>query len=31
MNVPGFKYDERTDQRSWYAMRSLFDEVLGSI
>jgi dienelactone hydrolase len=31
MNIPGFKYDEKTDQRSWYAMRSLFDEVLGRI
>ena len=31
MNLPGFKYDERTDKRSWRAMRDLFDEVLGPL
>jgi dienelactone hydrolase len=30
-NMPGFKYDKRTDQRSWAAMRQLFDEVLGPV
>ncbi len=30
-NLPGFKYDERTDKRSWRTMRDLFDEVLGPI
>lgn len=27
MNIPGFKYDARTDRRSWAAMRDLFGEV----
>ena len=31
MNFPGFKYDERTDKRSWRVMRDLFDEVLGPV
>lgn len=31
MNLPGFKYDERTDKRSWRAMRDLFDEALGPV
>jgi dienelactone hydrolase len=31
MNMPGFKYDKKTDQRSWTAMRNLFDEVLGPV
>ena len=30
-NLPGFKYDERTDMRSWRTMRDLFDEVLGPV
>ncbi len=30
-NIPGFKYDERADKRSWRVMRDLFDEVLGPI
>jgi len=29
MNMPGFRYHERTDQRSWAAMRALFDEAMG--
>ncbi len=31
LNLPGFAYHERTDKRSWRAMRDLFDEVLGPI
>jgi len=31
MGIPGFAYHERTDKRSWRAMRDLFDEVLGPI
>jgi dienelactone hydrolase len=31
MNMPGFKYDEQTDKRSWQAMRNFFDEVLGPV
>lgn len=31
MNLPGFKYDERTDKRSWRAMLDLFDETLGPV
>lgn len=31
MNRPGFHYDEKTDRRSWAAMRALFDEVLGEV
>jgi dienelactone hydrolase len=31
MNLPGFKYHEPTDRRSWRAMRDLFDEVLGPV
>lgn len=30
MNLPGFKYDARTDRRSWAAMRALFDEVFAA-
>ncbi len=30
MNIPNFKYHERTDKRSWTAMRQLFDETLGA-
>ena len=26
MNIPGFKYDARTDRRSWAAMKDLFAE-----
>jgi len=29
MNMPGFKYDARTDSRSWAAMRNLFAESFG--
>ena len=29
MNMPGFKYDARTDRRSWAAMRDLFAEAFG--
>jgi dienelactone hydrolase len=29
LNMPGFFHHERTDQRSWAAMRHLFDEALG--
>lgn len=29
MNIPGFKYDARTDRRSWAAMKDLFAEALG--
>ena len=28
LGMPGFSYDERTDQRSWAAMRALFAESL---
>lgn len=28
---PGFAYDKKTDERSWRAMRDLFDEVLGPV
>jgi dienelactone hydrolase len=31
MNMPGFRYHEPTDQRSWAAMRHLFDEVMGPV
>ncbi len=31
MNMPGFLYHERTDKRSWAAMRALFDEAMGPI
>lgn len=31
MGIPGFAYHERTDKRSWRAMRDLFDEVLGPV
>jgi dienelactone hydrolase len=31
MNLPGFKYHEPTDRRSWRAMRDFFDEVLGPV
>jgi dienelactone hydrolase len=31
MDIPGFKYHEPTDRRSWAAMRQLFDEALGPI
>jgi dienelactone hydrolase len=27
MNMPGFQFHERTDRRSWAAMRALFDET----
>lgn len=30
-NLPGFKYDEVADKRSWQAMRNLFDEALGPV
>ena len=30
-NIPGFKYDRKTDERSWRTMRDLFDEVLGLV
>ncbi len=30
MNMPGFKYDARTDRRSWTAMKDLFAEAMGS-
>ncbi len=29
--MPGFAYDERTDKRSWRAMRAFFDEVFGPL
>lgn len=29
MNTPGFKYDARTDRRSWAAMKDLFAEAMG--
>ncbi|HTT98146.1 MAG TPA: dienelactone hydrolase family protein [Rhizomicrobium sp.] len=28
MNMPGFKFDARTDRRSWAAMKDLFSEAL---
>lgn len=31
MNLPGFKYDERADRRSWSAMRTFLDEVIGRV
>ena len=31
LNTPGFAYDKRTDERSWRAMRDLFDETMGQI
>jgi dienelactone hydrolase len=31
MNMPGFAYDELTDQRSWRDMLDLFDEVFGPV
>ena len=31
MNMPGFQFHERTDKRSWAAMRALFDEAMGPI
>lgn len=31
MGLPGFKYDETADTRSWATMRALFDEVLGPL
>ena len=31
MNIPGFAYDARTDQRSWAAMRALFQETFGAV
>ncbi|HEY8696068.1 MAG TPA: dienelactone hydrolase family protein [Rhizomicrobium sp.] len=31
MNMPAFKYHERTDRRSWAAMRQLFDETFGPL
>lgn len=31
MGLPGFRYDETADKRSWATMRSLFDEVFGAI
>jgi dienelactone hydrolase len=31
MNMPGFRYHEPTDRRSWAAMRALFDETMGPI
>ncbi len=30
-NLDGFKYDKLADQRSWAAMRDLFDEALGPV
>lgn len=30
LNMPGFKYDARTDRRSWAAMKGLFAETLAS-
>ena len=30
-NLPGFKYDAVTDQRTWQSMRDFFDEVLGPV
>lgn len=31
MNMAAFKYHERTDRRSWAAMRQLFDETFGPL
>jgi len=31
MNLPGFRYHEPTDRRSWAAMRGLFDEAFGPV
>jgi dienelactone hydrolase len=31
IGIPGFKYDQLADQRSWRAMRDLFDETLGPL
>jgi dienelactone hydrolase len=31
MNMPGFKYDARTDRRTWLAMRNLFEEAFGPV
>jgi dienelactone hydrolase len=31
MNLPGFRFHAPTDQRSWAAMRHLFDEALGPV
>ena len=31
MNFPGFAYDQLADERSWSAMRTLFDRVLGPV
>lgn len=31
LNMPGFAYDKRTDERSWQAMRALFDETMGPV
>ncbi|MCE9521760.1 MAG: dienelactone hydrolase family protein [Alphaproteobacteria bacterium] len=31
MNIPGFAYHQKTDERSWRAMRALFDETLGPL
>lgn len=30
-NMPGFKYDEPTDRRSWRAMLDLFEETMGPV
>lgn len=29
-NLPGFRYDENADRRSWAAMRGLFDETFSA-
>ena len=31
MNLPGFAYHKATDDRSWQAMRNLFDEAIGPL
>ncbi|MDP3852587.1 dienelactone hydrolase family protein [Phenylobacterium sp.] len=31
MGLPGFRYDETADHRTWRAMRGLFDETLGPV
>jgi dienelactone hydrolase len=31
MNLPGFKYHEPTDRRSWATMRNFFDEIMGPV
>jgi dienelactone hydrolase len=31
MKIPGFAYHQKTDERSWRAMRDLFDEVMGPV